>query len=117
MFLNNVSKKSLIKKLNWLLESVNFSVEILEGASWKKVYRILKKVIKYKEIKQFSKSEIKNIAKLFSEGKLSEKKKVNIAKLILKIKEKYENDIDDININYSWPFLGTFFDKKQIIRC
>ena len=117
MFVNKFSKRVLIKKLSWMLESANLSFDLLEGISWKKVYKILKKVIKYTEINQFSKSEVKEIAKLFADGKLCDKKKANIAKLILKIKDQLEHTQDDIIINYSWPFLGTFFDKKQIIRC
>lgn len=117
MFLSKFSKRSLIKKISWMLESANLSFELLEGVSWRKVYRILKKVIKYTEINQFDKHELKEIAKLFAEGKLSDNKKANIAKLILKIKEKYEEKEEELIIHYSWPFLGTFFDKKQIIRC
>ena len=83
------------------------------------MYWLLKKTSKIKEKLKFSKHNLKKLSILISKDTIYKKKLVTkVSRFIFKTKEtiqktKIFNKIPKI----IKPFIGSFFDLKQIIKC
>ena len=118
MFNSSLSSRTLMKKVNYLLSTVNLSFEMLVGLRKGTIYRLLKKAAKINPELNLDKQELKEIANQIASYSLTAKETVRIYKKLLKLEDLIENSLEeehelsfDANV-----FLGTFFDKKQIIR-
>jgi len=61
--MNFVSKKTLIKRLKFLLAKVNISLDLALTLSWRQLYRLLKKASKIIEEFKIPKKELKLLSK------------------------------------------------------
>lgn len=118
MFNHSLSHKSLMKKVNYLLSTVNLSYSMLVGLRKGTIYRLLKKAAKINPDLHLEKDQLKEVARQISQYSLTAKQAVKVYKKILKLKDLIEVEQKQENtiIFEEEIYLGTFFDKKQIIR-
>lgn len=107
-----------MKRVNYLLSTVNLSFELLMGLRKGTIYRLLKKAAKINKELYLDKSELKEIARQISQYSLTAKEVVRVYKKLLKIEDMIDNSKQtEFVISFDEnPFIGTFFDKKQVIR-
>ena len=119
--MNNLLKlnKREKKLLNRLLETVNFSLDVLEGLKWRKIYWVLKKASKLLEWNDIEKSEIKLIAKsLSSNATITNKQRREAISRIVELEDNF-----DAMVTYETQepkqsnFIKWFFDLKQVFIC
>lgn len=114
----NLSSKSLFKKVNYLLATANLSFDLLVGLRKGTIYRLLKKAAKINGELHLEKQELKELAALIANYSITAKEVVRVYKKLLKVTDLIEssNDEEFIFSFEETPYIGTFFDKKQIIR-
>lgn len=118
MFSTSTSNKTLMKRVNYLLSTVNLSFDLLVGLRKGTIYRLLKKAAKINKELYLDKSELKEVARQISQYSLTAKEVVRVYKKLLKLEDMIDNSQQaEFQISFEGnPFMGTFFDKKQVIR-
>lgn len=119
MFPNLSLSKREYKALNRLLESVNFSFEVLAGQKWRRIYGILKRAKSLLNWDELNNKDLKLVAKALSSNvAVTKRERREALALITYIENKTKVSITEpvvassLNEEVEW-----FFDLKQVVRC
>ena len=114
---NTIGKKQILKRINYLLKSVNLSLNLVQSLKWRKAYKLLKKAAKINDNFDLPNSELKEYAKLIvsAENKIEKSKntyKIIGIKFIPKSKEKQKFTF----VPFIKLFLTLFTDKHTVLQ-
>lgn len=112
-----LSRKAMVRKVNYLLSTVNLTFDLLIGLKKRTIYNLLKKAAKINPDLALEKQELKELAKLISQEKLTSKKLIDAYKTLLKVEDTIEVENKETEVEpIESTFVFSFFDRKQIIR-
>ena len=113
---NTLSKRKILNLTDEWLKDANLSLSVLEGVSQRKIYKLLKKVMKIHDINSYEKNTLKDLASAISNKDLFSNKVIKVFRMFFEVSnDRIITKAKEMIIANIQPILFPFFAKKQIL--